>query len=123
MQETGEFGAEGNAHLVRRNSGAEKKLRMGSLAGPESPSPCSHSTKLRLRAAAAAMGAGTRRAARPEGGAAAEGGGEEEAAAMAAAREKRKRRRLLIGSWAEVNWAVTRHSAWSVRQAMSRYGS
>jgi hypothetical protein len=51
LQETAALGAEGNAHLVWRNSGDLKKARMGSLAGPESPRPCSHSTKLRLRPA------------------------------------------------------------------------
>ena len=96
MQETGARGAEGNDHLASRNSGAEKRLRMGSLAGPESPRPCSHSTKLRLRPAmweegmsfAGSPGGGARR--RREAT-------RSEAAAMAAARVKRKRTRLLMG--------------------------
>lgn len=95
MQETGERGAEGKDHLVRRNSGAEKKLRMGSLAGPESPRPCSHSTKLRLRPAM--WEEGTTWAGRPGGGARRRSEAtRSEAAAMAAARVKRKRTRLLM---------------------------
>lgn len=39
LQVTGARGAEGNDHSVRLNSGEEKKVRMGSLAGPESPNP------------------------------------------------------------------------------------
>lgn len=47
LQETGWLGAEGKAHLVRLNAESEKKLLIGSFAGPESPSPWSQSTKLR----------------------------------------------------------------------------
>ena len=36
---------------MRRNSGKEKKVQIGSLAGPESPRPCSHNKKLRFRVA------------------------------------------------------------------------
>lgn len=96
MQETGALGAEGNAHLVRRNSGAEKKVRMGSLAGPESPRPCSHSTKLRLRPAM--WEDGTSWMGRSDGGARRRRAtARMEAAAMAAPRVKRKRARLLMG--------------------------
>ena len=45
------LGAEGNTHLLRPNFGEEKKLMMGSLLGLESSRPCSHNTKLWLRAA------------------------------------------------------------------------
>jgi len=50
LQETGAIGAEGKDHLVVRNSGEVKRVLMGSLAGPESPNPWSHSTKLRAAA-------------------------------------------------------------------------
>ena len=96
MQETGERGAEGKDHLVRRNSGAEKKSRMGSLAGPESPRPCSHSTKLRFRPAM--WEEGTSWAGRPDGGARRRREAARRAAApTAAARVKRKRTRLPMG--------------------------
>ncbi|KAG0493346.1 hypothetical protein HPP92_004340 [Vanilla planifolia] len=38
----------GKDHLLFLNSGVVKKVRMGSLAGPESPSPCSQRMKLRV---------------------------------------------------------------------------
>lgn len=44
---TGFEGAEGNFHMVFLNSGEVKRVLMGSLAGPESPNPWSHKTKLR----------------------------------------------------------------------------
>jgi hypothetical protein len=44
---TGLEGAEGKDQTVFLNSGELKRVLMGSLAGPESPSPCSHRTKLR----------------------------------------------------------------------------
>jgi hypothetical protein len=39
LQETGFGGAEGKSHLVFLNSWDLKSVLMGSLAGPESPSP------------------------------------------------------------------------------------
>jgi hypothetical protein len=96
LHDTGARGAEGNDHLASRNSGAEKRLRMGSLAGPESPRPCSHSTKLRLRPAM--WEEGTSLAGSPGGGARRRSEAtRSEAAPMAAARVKSKRIRLLMG--------------------------
>lgn len=96
MHDTGARGAEGNDHLASRNSGAEKRLRMGSLAGPESPRPCSHTTKLWLRPAM--WEEGTSLAGSPGGGARRRSEAtRSEAAPMAAARVKSKRIRLLMG--------------------------
>lgn len=50
MQVTGAEGAEGKDHLVFLNSGEVNNVLMGSLAGPESPRPCSHRIKLRAAA-------------------------------------------------------------------------
>lgn len=47
LQVTGLEGAEGKDHLVFVKTGEVKNVLIGSLAGPESPSPCSHNTKLR----------------------------------------------------------------------------
>lgn len=55
---TGLEGAEGNDHLVFLNSGEVKRVLMGSLAGPESPSPWSHNTKLRAMGSGLEMGFG-----------------------------------------------------------------
>jgi hypothetical protein len=96
LQETAALGAEGNAHLVWRNSGDLKKARMGSLAGPESPRPCSHRTKLRLRPAMREEW--TSLAGREDGGTRRRRvTATTEAAAMAVPRVKRRRSRLLMG--------------------------
>jgi hypothetical protein len=47
LQVTGLEGAEGKDQIVFLNSGEVKRDLMGSLAGPESPNPCSQRTKLR----------------------------------------------------------------------------
>lgn len=47
LQVTGFEGAEGKDQMVFLNSGEVKNVFMGSLAGPESPKPWSHRTKLR----------------------------------------------------------------------------
>lgn len=56
LHETGEWGAEGKSHFMVLNSGEAKRVLMGSLAGPESPSPWSQ--RMKLRAAAIGPGSG-----------------------------------------------------------------
>ena len=50
LQVTGILGAEGKDQRVLLNSGEVKYDLIGSFAGPESPRPCSQSTKLLLTA-------------------------------------------------------------------------
>ena len=50
LQVTELEGAEGKDQVVFLNSGEVKRDLMGSLAGPESPNPCSQTIKLRLLA-------------------------------------------------------------------------